>query len=339
MKQNNVTNIIKCICAFLVIFSHSFALAKGQVDPLSSYTNGVIDFGALAVGVFFFYSGYYITKSIVKKGSKKFFRKRLSRLLPSLAIVIILCVFVLGPIVSNLSAIDYFTNKNTYLYILNCIFIPIHSLPGVFTNNIYGSTINGALWTLSVEFLCYVYIFIIYKLQLINKKRYPLVFIIAIILSIIGNQLFSYLNLTILSAMIRPFLIFSFAILISLYEEEIKVTKVLLAISIFIFIGSLLIKNLILINTAMIILLPYILYSTILLSNGYSIKIGLLSNISYQLYLVGFPIQQLLVYLSGGDMNIIINFTESLILAIIVAYPLYLLEEKINNRLVKINFL
>lgn len=100
MKNVNV-DILKFFAAILVMFSHSFYLSANEMDYLGKFTNDYVNFGALAVSVFFAFSGYYITKSLVNKGNKKFFRKRLKRIIPCLVVVITLSVFVLGPICSE----------------------------------------------------------------------------------------------------------------------------------------------------------------------------------------------------------------------------------------------
>ena len=98
-------------------------------------------------------------------------KARAKRIFPFLWMVIILSVFILGPILTDLPLNAYFTNHVTWLYLLNGLFIPVHNLPGVFENCITMSTVNGALWTLSVEAICYAALFILYKLKMINKEK------------------------------------------------------------------------------------------------------------------------------------------------------------------------
>ncbi len=327
--MNKATNFLKCICAYLVIFSHSYTIAQNLPDPLSQYSHGIIDFGGIAVSVFFFFSGYYITKSIMKNGTEKFFRKRFSRLLPSLIVVILVTIFLLGPIFTTLSITQYFSNKNTYLYLLNCVFIPVHSLPGVFENNIFGSTINGALWTLSVEMLSYLYLYLVKKFHFLHVRKYLFIFVATILLCFIGDKLFCYLNLEILSSMIRPFLIFATSIFISLYEEKITCNLKFLIFAILLFVCLIFLRDIVFMYVAMVGLFPYILYVFITLFKKCTLKIGLLEHLSYQIYLVGFPIQQVLVYLNGGDMNIFLNFTMSALLSTLFAYILYKIETHI----------
>ena len=181
-RENNL-DFIRFCAALLVIVSHAYPISQGveTVDFLAQFTNGSLGLGALAVSVFFTYGGFLICKSMFRlQTGKKYFCARIKRIFPPLMIVIFCLTFVVGPIVSNLKWEAYFSQGSTYKFLLNAILIPIHDLPGVFTNNIYPNVVNGALWTLPVEFFCYILCFAGYKLRLFQSKIY------GIILGLIG---------------------------------------------------------------------------------------------------------------------------------------------------------
>ena len=50
---------------------------------------------------------------------------------------------------------------------------------------------------------------------------------------------------------------------------------------------------------------------------------------SYELYLVGFPIQQSIVAINGGSMNIYFNFLIATLIAIPISVVIRLLSQKI----------
>lgn len=67
-------------------------------------------------------------------------------------------------------------NPQTYMYLLNGVLILVHELLGVFTHNPMGdAVVNAALWTLPVEFSCYVLCFVGYKITKFGKKRFLLI--------------------------------------------------------------------------------------------------------------------------------------------------------------------
>ncbi len=149
--------------------------------------------------MFFFSSGLLVSKSIEKSiNLKQFLKKRCLKIFPPLIFTVIMTVFLLGPFFTNMSIIDYITDLATYKYLLNAILIPIHSLPGVFENNIYGNVINGALWTLPIEFICYIALMICYKLKLLNKNilyTFPISLIFFYLFYYSNIQLFSSLSI------------------------------------------------------------------------------------------------------------------------------------------------
>lgn len=327
MKNINV-DILKFLAAILVMFSHSFYLSANEMDYLGKFTNDYVNFGALAVSVFFAFSGYYITKSLVNKGDKKFFRKRLKRIIPCLAVVITLSVFVLGPICSELSILKYLLSKETYLYLINILLIPIHNLPGVFANNIFTSTINGSLWTLSVEVACYIFIYFVYKFNLLNKDRSFIYLGIGALLSLSGYFVFTKLNLLILINMIRPFLIFLVASIIYLIFNNKKIDNKLILFSLICFLLLLGFNSEITINLAFIVFVPILVIGSTQNLKQPSSKLGILGSISYPMYLLGFPIQQLIVNIFGGMMNPYLNFIYSIVPVILLALGLYYFVDK-----------
>lgn len=139
-------NLIRFLLAIGVILHHSSYLSQNNDGFLYVLTNGQITFGGISVLGFFFFSGLYVTKSMHKAQScSSFLWARCKRIFPALFFVVFLCVFLLGPVLTSYDLGDYFKSSSTYLYLLNAILIPVHNLPGVFEQNIYGPTVNGSL--------------------------------------------------------------------------------------------------------------------------------------------------------------------------------------------------
>lgn len=338
MKKDLTANIIRYIAAILVIFSHAFAIAQNKIDYLATYTNNIVNIGAFSVSILFCLSGFYIMKSIDEKGTKNFVKKRILRLIPSLFVVVILSILILGLFFSKVSVFKYFTSFETYKYLLNILFIPIHNLPGVFENNIYNSTVNGALWTMMVQFLCYIYIYLYFRILYYRKKEIVMdnkitfhYLIVSFILGLFGLFVFKKLGLTILIAMIRPFLCFVIGGV--LYHIDLK--NLYFTSAILLSVISLLINNYISLNIWLIVFMSYIviwLLKNIKLSTNNK-AINYIFSCSYELYLVGFPIQQAISNMNGGSMNIYYNFVLSLFVAIIFS----LIVKMISDKLIKIS--
>lgn len=321
IKRSNNLSLLKFIAACLVIYSHSFALSlgRGNLDYLDTISKGSLSFGGFAVAIFFFSSGFFITKSIKKRGENNYLKTRVARIFPPLVVTVALTIIVCGQFFSCLSFYDFIFNKQTLLFCLNMILIPIHMLPGVFSNNIYGSYINGALWTLPVEFACYIAIYVLYKLSWLNEDKYK--FISAFIF--LSYFCLTFIKLPIFEILLRysqPAYVFFMGSCFYLFRNKIKISFKMLIISILCFLLLVIIGYG---KIATVFCLPYILIYYSFYCKQCNNKIARVGDISYEIYLVGFPIQQMVVSLFGGNMDPRINLLYSLPIAIIIAYIIH----------------
>lgn len=327
--KNNNLNVIRFIAAAMVVFGHSYALGSAVSDPLSRLTSGQLDFGSLAVSTFFFFSGFLINKSVCKsKSAYSFFAARCIRIFPCLAAIVFICAFVLGGIVTQCNRAEYFMNIHTYEYLLNSIFILRHQLPGVFENNIFNSTVNGSLWTLPVEFICYIICYIAWKIKLSDKKIMKYTIPLFVIAYIALSALLSKIPL--LYSTLRPCGMFYMGMLFYTYREyiRIKFTYVILCI-----IGLILSIYLHIFNYAVFIFMPYILIYAAFGTNRKFDGFGRNHELSYCMYLCAFPIQQTITMAFGGSVSPYINFLLGMPFIILAAFILNIFIEKPCARL------
>lgn len=326
-KSNNL-QLLRFIAALLVIISHSFSISTGEntKEWLSLLTKGQITLGGLAVSIFFCAGGFLIAKSILRvEDGIEYFKARILRIFPALIVVVLLSTFVLGPLVTTYSTGEYFSNPGVYKYLLNAILIPQHDLPGVFVDNISVSTVNGSLWTLSIEFLCYIGCYLMWKLNLLKKESakwsIPIVAVGAVGLYII----IKYLQIHVLLEAIRPGLLFYIGILFYVYRDEVKFTKLRVVSS---FLIMILLGICGMLDIGLLLCFPYLLLYACFAMTQISDKIGKVGNISYGIYLCAFPIQQLFVACNGGGMSPYVNMVLSIPIAIIGGWLLYKLVEQ-----------
>jgi peptidoglycan/LPS O-acetylase OafA/YrhL len=156
-KRNSV-NAVRFGLAVLVMVSHSVTLGGGT-DPLGAVTGGVVDLGTVAVDGFFVLSGFLIANSFVRTRSVwRYFWHRCVRILPGFWVCLAVSALVLLPLAHLLqyatltgfpltgadSALSY-VGRNAAL------FIDQFSVRGLLD----GQAVNGSLYTLFYEFLCY----------------------------------------------------------------------------------------------------------------------------------------------------------------------------------------
>jgi len=89
-RRNNF-DFIRLVAAIMVIFSHSWPLTEGsnRYEPLAVFTHNQIDFGSLAVYMFFIISGFLIAMSYDRtRNLGRFVKARVLRIVPALLVVI-----------------------------------------------------------------------------------------------------------------------------------------------------------------------------------------------------------------------------------------------------------
>ncbi len=324
--RNNNLNLLRFIAAILVIICHAYPLSQGKlaVDPLGQVTQGQIHLGGVAVCAFFFFSGFFLNRSANKgEGARLFFKCRCIRIFPSLIATVFLCVFGLGAFITNLRWNEYFGKLQTYEYLLNCLLVLKHDLPGVFEDNVYNSTVNGSLWTLPVEFLCYIGCFFHYRLGLSKEStmRYTIPFFVVGYVSMYTllnqNQLFL--------SVLRPWSMFYCGMIFDTYRKRIhlKIKYLLLCI-----VGLIFSSLLGVLKYGEILFFPYILSYIVFGTEKKVSWFGMKHEISYGMYLCAWPIQQAVIFLFGGEMNVILNMIISLPFVIIMGLVLNICVEK-----------
>ena len=326
--SNNNLNIIRLLAAYMVIFGHSFSLTDSGLDYVKRVSGEQTSFGDLAVSIFFFLGGFLVLKSANNKQAfKPYFKARCKRIFPELWLVVLFSVFIVGPLFTNMPIVEYFTDLKTYKYLLNGIFVLIHNLPGVFLNNKYNPTVNGALWTLPVEFMCYFACYVFYKLFYLKKKS--IVFTVPLVLCIYIGVLL--LNNTSLVFIIRPVVFFYVGMLFYTYRESITINIGLFVASI-----GLTALSMILGGYSIISL---VCFSYIITYLGFGTKhkisfsfFGL--DITYGIYLTGFVVQQCLCSLIP-DISQFCNFIYALILATALAMVLSVADKKLTGMVFK----
>jgi peptidoglycan/LPS O-acetylase OafA/YrhL len=163
-QQGNNFNFIRIIAALSVLISHAYPIAvnTAQPEPLASFLPGYT-LGRLAVWTFFIISGFFVSQSFARRKSvMEFCVARVLRIYPGLLTVLFLSAFVMGPLFTKVSIHEYFETMVPTDYVLKGLTFNFHTyLPGVFINNPYRASVNGSLWTLYYEVVCYGMIVIV----------------------------------------------------------------------------------------------------------------------------------------------------------------------------------
>lgn len=159
--RDNNFNLLRFTAAFLVLFSHSFALSTGdaKTEPLRAWLG--MTPGSIAVDVFFITSGFLVTGSLLARGSVvQFLVARALRIYPGLIVAVLGTTLVVGLFFSTYAFGEFLWMPDTWSHVFrNATLITPRgisfNLPGVFTDLPWARAVNGSLWTLPYEVRMY----------------------------------------------------------------------------------------------------------------------------------------------------------------------------------------
>jgi peptidoglycan/LPS O-acetylase OafA/YrhL len=184
-RRANNFDATRLLAALSVVFSHSFLIAEGSEanEPFALITGNQCILGLVGVFVFFIISGYLVTGSFCRRAALGHFGlRRTLRIYPALVVNVLVCAVLLGPVVSTLPLGAYLTGPELPDFCRKVLTLdpgPLH-LPGVlFADNSVGLLINGSLWTLRYEAMMYLMIMLLGAAQLL---RLP----VAVALTLLG---------------------------------------------------------------------------------------------------------------------------------------------------------
>jgi peptidoglycan/LPS O-acetylase OafA/YrhL len=158
----NSFGFLRLLLAIAVVFHHSLVLTGHSAVTYLGKLGG-IDLGTLGVAGFFAISGFLLFGSTRRLTSHQFVIHRVFRLFPGLWVCLTICAFAIVPFANRMSAYEssfnFFTTQDSslsYSISNSILFVFQDSIGTVFGQNTYPLAVNGSLWTLAPEFICYM---------------------------------------------------------------------------------------------------------------------------------------------------------------------------------------
>lgn len=296
--QSNNFNFIRFALAMMVLLSHSPELIDGDRhrEIFTVLFRGNFSFGEIAVGGFFMLSGYLITKSWQDQPvPRKFLEKRVRRIFPAFILSSLICVMIVGPLGAQ-SISQYFSALDPVQFVVNALTLGLPVVPPVFVGQPY-PVVNGAMWTIRVEFTCYLAVLLVG--MSVGFRR---IFCLALAAMIFGICVFEYFVHTLtwfdpLHVNLASY--FAAGSCCYVFRDRIRYTpKIAVVAAAVLFCG---------LFSFRIHQLAFLLAGTYLLFFFAFAKIPLLANfgklpdVSYGLYLYGWPIQKLIIWWFPGS--------------------------------------
>lgn len=183
----NSIGFLRLALAALVVFSHSYDLGGFGMEPLRMFSRARQSFGDIAVAGFFLLSGWLITQSYVRSPSLwRFLWHRALRILPAYWVCLCVVAVIIGPLfylIERGSIHGYFrpgpggpVGYVTSNWLLTLNQQTIDDLGGHLP---FPYVLDGSLWTLHSEAMCYIAVFILGAIGVLTRGR-----LIAVLLTV-----------------------------------------------------------------------------------------------------------------------------------------------------------
>lgn len=327
--RRNSLNALRLFLAASVIVSHAWPLGGFGQDPVVGDRN----VGRWAVAGFFAVSGFLITRSRDRSDLAPYLWRRVLRIYPGFVVALLAVAFVFAPFAAFIGPGHYDVNAAVSFLTRN-LALDIHQwgIGNTLAHTPYPGAWNGALWTLYYEFLCYLAVGLL--VTLLPRRVLPASMLVVFVGVSVGRLLLSTdvlqagSSLSVLGEL-SPF--FAAGAVIYLFDSALPVSRWLALTSGLLVVGAA-VGGL----DATVVALPL---AYLCLWLGITLpfpNLGRRTDLSYGLYIYGFPIQQTLAVLGLTSLGLVPFIGLSLAATVPAALLSWLVVEKPAQRLNKL---
>ncbi len=161
-------DFMRVALALSVLAYHCVEIIEGNFTRFLATPGWFINYAVLPM--FFGLSGYLIAASATRLKLKEFIINRGLRILPALAVEVILSAVVLGGQFTTLPTPDYYSSPEFWHYFSNIVGWNDFVLPGVFKDH-PETAVNNSLWTIPWEIVCYGIMTVLIVTSVIKRAR------------------------------------------------------------------------------------------------------------------------------------------------------------------------
>jgi peptidoglycan/LPS O-acetylase OafA/YrhL len=297
----NSFQLIRLLLAVAVLYRHSFdLLASGHADVVLDLIPPRTHLGRIALCFFMVVSGFLVTHSWFQSdGWRDFLWRRGLRVYPAFVVASVFSAFVAAPLGSTDPA-GYVDSLDLGRFLLDVAQLNKLSVPPSFLANPFPGPINGSLWSIKIEFECYLALI---ALGLVGALRWRAGMLGLFALLLVGHAVQGYVpsRLDRFANHVQLATFFLAGSVFYLYRDRIRWS-----------LGWLEVAGLVTVVTAIlevgfVELLP-IFGTYVLLYLAYeprlaTLRVGRRVDLSYGIYLYAWPLQQLIVQAFGPALN------------------------------------
>ncbi|WP_280666730.1 MULTISPECIES: acyltransferase family protein [unclassified Kitasatospora] len=336
--RQNGFGLLRLLLSLAVVVAHGRQIGFGLSSPLYEPSHHQVGLGDLAVCGFFALSGLLITRSAMRINLRRFLWHRMVRILPGFWACLLVTVFIAGPILARHDGIPlhrYLHDPSgpwAYLQANWSLSWGQAGISGILAHVPIPGEINGSIWSLRLEMLCYLAVAALAATEVLRRNRAVVLLLVLggwlYLWTIVAGapQLRSYIyaptpdNWTLpflgaisLSQLLPLMVIFGLGALAQLYREQLPVHGSLALVSAALCVGTFHYGGFTVVG------IPAFVYLVIWC--GVSTprpltRIGSKVDLSYGLYIYSFIVEQGLVAFHGNRWGLLpylaIAFTVSL---------------------------
>jgi peptidoglycan/LPS O-acetylase OafA/YrhL len=325
--------------AGIILFIHCALLWANHPEsealplfPYSPLARWAFNFAPLPM--FFALSGFLVAGSAERLSLPQFLINRLLRIVPALAVEIILSALVLGPLLTVLPLSAYFADPHFRSYFLNIIGNIHYELPGLFLTNPEPGVVNGSLWTVPHEVSCYIVLTCCVLLGIFKHR----ILLLAVTLALFSISIFVFFcdqfgvrlpyheTLTyvfVVRGAARLVPVFMVGLLFYRYRERIPYRLDLAFASgiSFVILAAFGSPEWAVNPIFSFVTAPLLTYVIVYAGLSSTLKLAILKrgDYSYGIYLYGFPLQQMLIAVFPAVKNVALFFLMSLAMSLSLA--------------------
>jgi len=326
--RENSLNALRLALATMVIVSHAWPVTGRGADPGFAGT----DVGDWSVAGFFAISGYLITTSRLRSHSlRDYFWRRVLRIYPAFIVCLLVIAFVFAPMGAMIGPGTYAAWEGGSFVVNNlALLIRQFSIGDTLSQAPFPDSWVGPLWTLFYEFACYIGIALLVTVA--KKREQPLRALLWVgfagctainLWSALGTTPLSA-RVTVLSALASFFLA---GALLNVHRSQTELRRDLLAVA------SLTAAGGIALGLFYVIAPLPLAYVALTLGTSRTLsRVGARNDISYGIYIYGFPVEQTMELALPG-LPLALYLLGSITIATGLAWASWLLVEKPALRL------
>jgi peptidoglycan/LPS O-acetylase OafA/YrhL len=285
----NALNLIRLLLAVFVIIWHAFPLSGADIE--SGPVRQIVS--RISVDGFFAISGFLIVSSWMRHPRwGTFLRARVLRIFPAFWVCLVLTAAIFAPaavLIRGAAFPDDFAGDALGYVLRNApLRVAQFDIAGTPEDVPHAAVWNGALWTLAWEFACYVGVLVIGLTGLLRRRvTLPALFVLAV-LGVLATA-YGPVGSTSAAIACRLGVMFLAGALIYRFQDRIPVSGALIVASVGVVIGAAFLSEYSALGA-----LPIAYLVITLGALGKNPRLRVRNDLSYGIYIYGFPIQQLL---------------------------------------------